>query len=832
MTQMKPTTKPRRRSIREVFEARLGRSRTTGRRASTGSHTGRSSDGADHNNNSPTTNNTTTTTTNNNNNDTINNGVTRSARRSTSDRSDRLGIDRNWRQPGPPTTITTSTSTSTTGRATGVPTAAAAAAAATENTQAALATTRALTTEEGDLTPKRAHMSVSALSSRPRPPALALVPLELTTPRHKVQARMHPLPGLGDSRLAASPASTPATTPTLGSATPATVTATEATVEASSAVASSASSSSTSTAAGAATATPGARSQHHKITVRMADASLLTRRMRYKRSVSLGDVPLARAQTPKPLSLQNKPGRVTKASSVSTAQAAPSQVSGASFKPSSSNPATAATTAAAASTSAGNRSVFFPTPSPSSTSSPSASLLPFPLKQAPSASSHRSTTTHTATLYPVAIKFPEAQQYYRVLEQRLASCEVSINALKMQPCMPPRLRARVFHWLADVCDRARMTLDTLFFAITYFDTYCSVRHGAVTVANMQLLACACLRLAAKIEETRVPSLRLLSRLTDGACQPTGIAQFELDLAAVLKWRLIRSTPLHWTRFFIGVALGDPSTLVGSAPSCVDPAWLFRSCQVLQLAMSDAWALRFDARQMAAAAVLLSATRPIDILAVTGLDKCALRTCLRWMHCFARVISEQEAFPSTLTRVLDEPGRVHCVTWISTATTLRKAQALVKTAFRQEPQACPPANSREPGLPTTSTVLVRSTPPVKRVAACGVVGGGDGAANSALDEEVQAAFSQPDASEEGVGVAATASAVSTAPARAIAVGFCHDGSSCGASGLKQRGALVRQRASALSSTASSSASSDNEGDDDEDDDTDDDDALLVRAAGSH
>ena len=54
-------------------------------------------------------------------------------------------------------------------------------------------------------------------------------------------------------------------------------------------------------------------------------------------------------------------------------------------------------------------------------------------------------------------------------------------------------------------------------------------------------------------------------------------------------------------------------------------------------------LQFDSRQLAAAAVLLCAPQPIDIVALSGLSVHELQRCYRWLHCFAQVLCSNSDF---------------------------------------------------------------------------------------------------------------------------------------------------------------------------------------------
>eukprot|EP01147_Barroeca_monosierra_P001530 gene1530-4680_t len=242
---------------------------------------------------------------------------------------------------------------------------------------------------------------------------------------------------------------------------------------------------------------------------------------------------------------------------------------------------------------------------------------------------------------------PAAQQHYRILEQRLLNCKISPHPLTGQPKLTAGSRSLAILWLIDMCDQLQMHVDTLFNAIACFDTYCSQRPNSVDPSNMQLVVSACLRLASKLEESKIPSLKLLSDLSKGACSPVQIGRAELDLACVMGWRLMKSTPICWARLFIGLS-GDP--LPSRLPQVDDTVWFTRAYHVLQAAMVDVTTRQFDSRQLAAAAVQLAATKPFDICRLSGLNAGELSSCLHFLHPYSKLVSNTAGLMEILMRV--------------------------------------------------------------------------------------------------------------------------------------------------------------------------------------
>ncbi|ONK82057.1 uncharacterized protein A4U43_C01F35680 [Asparagus officinalis] len=114
-------------------------------------------------------------------------------------------------------------------------------------------------------------------------------------------------------------------------------------------------------------------------------------------------------------------------------------------------------------------------------------------------------------------------------------------------------------WILKVRAFFRFQPLTAYLAVNYFDRFLSAHHVPEAEGwALPLLSVACLSLAAKMEETSVPSL--IDLQVEGTArfifEPRIVCKMELLVLAALKWRLRSITPFTFIDFFAYKA--DPS----------------------------------------------------------------------------------------------------------------------------------------------------------------------------------------------------------------------------------------------------------------------------------
>ncbi|XP_040383491.1 cyclin-D2-1 isoform X3 [Oryza brachyantha] len=115
----------------------------------------------------------------------------------------------------------------------------------------------------------------------------------------------------------------------------------------------------------------------------------------------------------------------------------------------------------------------------------------------------------------------------------------------------PAARAESVSWILKVQEYYGFLPLTAYLAVNYMDRFLSLRHLPDQGWAMQLLAVACLSLAAKMEETLVPSLLDLQQVecTRYVFEPQTICRMELLVLTALNWRLRSITPFTFIDFF-------------------------------------------------------------------------------------------------------------------------------------------------------------------------------------------------------------------------------------------------------------------------------------------
>uniref|UniRef100_A0A0D9XDB1 Uncharacterized protein n=1 Tax=Leersia perrieri TaxID=77586 RepID=A0A0D9XDB1_9ORYZ len=107
----------------------------------------------------------------------------------------------------------------------------------------------------------------------------------------------------------------------------------------------------------------------------------------------------------------------------------------------------------------------------------------------------------------------------------------------------PAARAESVSWILKVQEYYGFLPLTAYLAVNYMDRFLSLRHLPQGQGwAMQLLAVACLSLAAKMEETLVECTRYVF-------EPQTICRMELLVLTVLNWRLRSVTPFTFIDFF-------------------------------------------------------------------------------------------------------------------------------------------------------------------------------------------------------------------------------------------------------------------------------------------
>ncbi|CAN6204363.1 unnamed protein product [Urochloa humidicola] len=183
----------------------------------------------------------------------------------------------------------------------------------------------------------------------------------------------------------------------------------------------------------------------------------------------------------------------------------------------------------------------------------------------------------------------------------------------------PATRAESVLWILKVQEYYGFLPLTAYLAVNYMDRFLSLhRLPQEDGWAMQLLAVTCLSLAAKMEETLVPSL--LDLQVEGTSryvfEPGTILRMELLVLTALNWRIRSVTPFTFIDFF--ACKVDPG---GRHTRCL----IARATQVILAAMHDIEFLDHCPSSMAAAAVLCATGETPSLESVS--PGAAVRWCI-------------------------------------------------------------------------------------------------------------------------------------------------------------------------------------------------------------
>ncbi|KAL1209031.1 Cyclin-D4-2 [Cardamine amara subsp. amara] len=158
-------------------------------------------------------------------------------------------------------------------------------------------------------------------------------------------------------------------------------------------------------------------------------------------------------------------------------------------------------------------------------------------------------------------------------------------------------RNQALDWIWKACEELQFGPLCICLAINYLDRFLSLHDLPSGKAwTVQLLAVACLSLAAKLEETNVPDLIHL-QVGDPlfVFEPKSVQRMELLVLNGLRWRLRAVTPCFYMRYFLSKINGydqEPSSRLIS-----------RSLQVIASTTKGIDFLEFRASEIAAAVAL-------------------------------------------------------------------------------------------------------------------------------------------------------------------------------------------------------------------------------------
>ncbi|MED6134000.1 hypothetical protein PIB30_033423 [Stylosanthes scabra] len=179
-------------------------------------------------------------------------------------------------------------------------------------------------------------------------------------------------------------------------------------------------------------------------------------------------------------------------------------------------------------------------------------------------------------------------------------------------------REEAINWILKVCAYYSFRPETAYVSAIYLDRFLLSRTLKQDKAwPMQLLSVACLSLAAKMEESKVPLLLDLQIVESRFLfKPKTVQRMELLVMATLKWRLrVIAKPFDFAHLFIAGLSYSASTLLGDlnyVASRVSDV-IIKTCLVTDF-------LEISPSTIAAAALLCVTDQYLDDLELYGFHK--------------------------------------------------------------------------------------------------------------------------------------------------------------------------------------------------------------------
>lgn len=146
-------------------------------------------------------------------------------------------------------------------------------------------------------------------------------------------------------------------------------------------------------------------------------------------------------------------------------------------------------------------------------------------------------------------------------------------------------------WLVKVHIKYRFGRETLFLAVSLLDRY--LAQAAVPLERLKLVGITAMRIAAKYEESNLPSLADFVRICDNACTPEEFHVTENSMLSALEFRLYCPTTAHFLMY---------------PENGVDIEMWGHICftnYLAELSLHDIAMLRYEPSEIAAAARFLS-----------------------------------------------------------------------------------------------------------------------------------------------------------------------------------------------------------------------------------
>ncbi|KAJ2454407.1 Exocyst complex component S5 [Coemansia sp. RSA 2336] len=174
------------------------------------------------------------------------------------------------------------------------------------------------------------------------------------------------------------------------------------------------------------------------------------------------------------------------------------------------------------------------------------------------------------------------------------------GGLKRHPELSGRMRPILVDWLMEVAADYRMHRQTLHLTVQFLDRFLAHTRVEVAPGMLQCYGTACLALAMKAEEQRVPTLSELTEFSKDAFTRDQLRQAEIDVLVALRWRLAVPTLFEFLGLFFQRAACRFPARFASAPQQFNARQFAAACDCADALLHFHDSLRFPPSALAAA----------------------------------------------------------------------------------------------------------------------------------------------------------------------------------------------------------------------------------------
>lgn len=219
----------------------------------------------------------------------------------------------------------------------------------------------------------------------------------------------------------------------------------------------------------------------------------------------------------------------------------------------------------------------------------------------------------------------------------------SEKMLERHPSLVDSYRSILFDWISEVAHECKFHRETYHLALDFIDRYLSSQSN-VGKLQLQLIGTTCLFLAAKFEEIRPPTVNEFADLTDGACRPEEIVDFEVVILSAINWEITPITPNNWLNIYMQIMLNLDKentrfdNFILPSTNGIMSSNHKRIASVIDLALLHIDSLRYPSSILSAAA-LYYFTDELTVRQCTGYKAQDLAECVQWLKPFVETIKD-------------------------------------------------------------------------------------------------------------------------------------------------------------------------------------------------